>query len=85
LKRFGDQTPPDGPIIAVRTSSLDEKDVKLMARPDVYFTIPHFDGYAGLLIQLKRVKQSDLREAIVDAWLAMAPRRLAAQLPDRRA
>jgi hypothetical protein len=51
----------------------------------VYFTIPHFDGYAGLLIQLKRVKQSDLREAIVDAWLAMAPPRLAAQLPDRRA
>jgi hypothetical protein len=81
IKRFGDVTPPDGPFVAVRVSSLEEKDVKLMARPDVFFTIPHFDGFAAVMIQLKLVKRRDLREAILDAWLAMAPPHLASQIP----
>ncbi len=41
------------------------------------FTIPHVDGYAAVLIQLDLVGEVALREAIVDAWLASAPRRLA--------
>jgi hypothetical protein len=80
LRRFGDETPPAGPIVAVRCSSLDEKDVKLMARPDVFFTIPHFDGYAALLFQLEHIGKKELREAITDAWLAVAPKRLAGTL-----
>ena len=82
LKRFGDNRPPDGPILAVRVSSIDEKDVKLMAGTPGVFTIPHFDGYAAVLIQLNRVGVWDLRQAIVDGWLATAPPRLAAQLRD---
>jgi len=78
LTRFGASTPPAGPIVAVRVSSLEEKDVKLMARPDVFFTIAHFHGFAAVLIQLDRVRKSDLKDAIVDAWLAMAPPSLAA-------
>lgn len=80
IRRFGAVTPPQGPFVAVRVSSLEEKDVKLMARPDVFFTIPHFDGFAALMIQLKPVKKRDLREAILDAWLAMAPPDLASQV-----
>jgi hypothetical protein len=80
IRRFGAVTPPEGPFVAVRVSSLEEKDVKLMARPDVFFTIPHFDGFAALMIQLKLVKNRDLREAILDAWLAMAPPDLVAQI-----
>jgi hypothetical protein len=78
LKRFGRETPPGGPILAVRVSSLDEKDVRLMASPEAFFTIPHFDGYAAVLIRLDRVKKPALRDALVDGWLAMAPARLAA-------
>ena len=72
IKRFGDVAPPDGPLVAVRVSSLEEKDVKLMAGTRGVFTIPHFDGYAGLLIQLNVVIGTALREAIVDGWLARA-------------
>jgi len=78
LKRFGRETPPDGPILAVRVSSLEEKDVRLMADPDAFFTIPHFDGYAAVLIKLNRVKKRALRDALTDGWLAMAPPRLVA-------
>jgi hypothetical protein len=42
-----------------------------------FFTIPHFDGYAAVLVQLRTAAKRPLREAIVDAWLACAPPRLA--------
>ncbi|HVH65511.1 MAG TPA: hypothetical protein VM674_05700 [Candidatus Acidoferrum sp.] len=77
IKRFGDQPRPEGPIVAVRVANLEEKDLLLMRKPKGFFTIPHFDGYAGVLIQLKRVGKRDLRDAIVAAWLACAPRGLA--------
>jgi hypothetical protein len=77
LKRFGDQTPPSGSIVAVAVSSLYEKDVVLMAHPRSFFTIPRFDGYAAVLIQLDKVTKRELRDAIVDGWLACAPSGLA--------
>jgi hypothetical protein len=77
LRRFGDETPPDGPILAVTVEDLGEKEAVLASDLDGFFTIPHFDGYAAVLIQLKAVKKQALREALVDAWLTVAPPRLA--------
>src|SRR5712692_7022248 len=69
LKRFGDTTPPDGAILAVRVEDLDEKDAVLAAHPKAFFTIPHFDGYSAVLIQLRKVSEQELRDAIIDGWL----------------
>jgi len=77
VRRFGDATPPEGPILAVRVEDLSEKEAVLAAQPKSFFTIPHFDGYSAVLIQLKTVTKRALREAIADGWLACAPRRLA--------
>ncbi len=77
IRRFGDATPPDGPILAVRVEDLAEKDAVLAAQPKAFFTIPHFDGYSAVLIQLKTVTKRVLLEAIIDGWLACAPRKLA--------
>jgi hypothetical protein len=79
LKRFGDETPPDGPILAVRVEDLGEKEAVLAAHPEIFFTIPHFDGYSAVLIQLQRVSVKALRDAITDGWLACAPPNLADQ------
>jgi len=76
IKRFGDSVPPDGPILAVRVEDLGEKEALLAAQPKAFFTIPHFDGYSAVLIQLPKVSKKALREAIVDGWLACAPARL---------
>ncbi|HEY7137619.1 MAG TPA: hypothetical protein VIB48_21375 [Acidimicrobiia bacterium] len=84
LKRFGNETPPDGPILATIVADLGEKDALLAAEPRGFFTIPHFDGYAAVLIQLKRALKRDLREAITDAWLACAPSKLADEYLTRR-
>ena len=77
IRRFGDSPPPEGPILAVMVEDLAEKEAVLAAQPKSFFTIPHFDGYAAVLIQLKSVTKRALREAIVDGWLARAPRKLA--------
>jgi len=79
LKRFGDETPPDGPILAVRVEDLGEKEAVLAAHPEIFFTIPHFDGYSAVLIQLRKVSVKALRDAITDGWLACAPPKLADQ------
>ena len=79
IKRFGDSAPPEGPILAVRVADLGEKEAVLAAHPGAFFTIPHFDGYSAVLIQLKNVSRAALREAITDGWLACAPSRLVDQ------
>jgi hypothetical protein len=76
IRRFGDTSPPAGPILAVRVEDLGEKEAVLAAQPRAFFTIPHFDGYAAVLIQLNTVTKRALREAIVDGWLARAPANL---------
>jgi hypothetical protein len=79
IRRFGDQTPPDGPVLAVRVENLAEKEAVLAANPDAFFTIPHFDGYSAILIQLQKVSAQALKEALTDGWLACAPPSLAAR------
>ena len=79
LRRFGDETPPEGPILAVRVEDLGEKEAVLTAHRGAFFTIPHFDGYSAILIQLREVSGQALREAITDGWLACAPPKLADQ------
>lgn len=79
LKRFGDDTPPDGPVLAVRVEDLGEKEAVLAAQPKAFFTIPHFDGYSAVLIQLRKVSGKALRDALTDGWLACAPPGLADQ------
>lgn len=77
LRRFGDETPPEAPILAVRTADLADKEALLAAGQRGFFTIAHFDGYAAVLIQLATVDTKALREAVTDAWLARAPAPLA--------
>jgi hypothetical protein len=84
LKRFGDATPPAYPILAVRVLDLDDKEAVLAEGHRGFFTIPHFDGYAAVLIELRAAGRKPVRDAVVDAWLACAPERLAAPYLARR-
>jgi hypothetical protein len=77
IRRFGDTKPPDGPILAVRVADLAEKDAVLAANPRAFFTIPHFDGFSAILIQLKKATRKKVEEAVIDGWLACAPPKLA--------
>jgi hypothetical protein len=72
----------DGAILAARVPDLGAKQALLADDADMYFTTPHFDGYAAILVRLERAGDADLRELLVEAWLARAPKRLARQYTD---
>jgi hypothetical protein len=63
-----------------RVGDLDEKDLLLHSRPDVFFTTPHFNGYPAVLTRfplLAALDRDELHELLVDAWLSRAQKRVA--------
>lgn len=60
----------------------DEDKRALVTDPSTpFFTTPHFNGHLSVLIRASRlgaIDREELREIITDAWLARAPKRLAA-------
>ena len=76
LRALGDAA-PDGPILGVRVEHLGAKEALLADNPDVYFTTPHFDGYAAVLVRLERIELDELEELVAEAWLCQAPKLLA--------
>lgn len=83
LKRFGNETPPTGEILAVRVENLDAKDALLAMELPGFFTIPHFNGYAAVLIELRKARAKDIRAALVEAHRTMAPAASKAVKPKR--
>jgi len=77
LRRFGALNPPEGPILATKVDDLAEKEAILSADPGAFFTIPHFDNFPAVLIQLTKATRRAVQEAVLDGWLASAPDRLA--------
>ena len=77
LEALGDAA-PDGPILGARVPDLGAKEALVADVSDVYFTIPHFDGYPAVLVRLDRITVDELTELVVEAWHARAPKRLAA-------
>jgi hypothetical protein len=70
---------PRGTIVGVWTADLEMKAAMIASDPKVFFTTPHFDGYAALLIALEKITRAALKRALVDAWLARAPKRVATE------
>jgi hypothetical protein len=68
---------PTGPVLAARVPDLGAKEALLATGGELYFTIPHFDGYPAVLARLDRMALDDLEELLVEAWLSRAPKRLA--------
>jgi hypothetical protein len=84
LEALGEQAPQAEPL-AARVPDLVAKEALLADDPHVYFTTPHFDGYPSILVHLERIDRDELGELLVEAWLAQAPKRLAATFLDESA
>ena len=77
LKVLGDAA-PQGEILGVRVADLDVKEEVLAQSSNAVFTIPHFDGYAAVLVLLDDVELDELEELITESWLTRAPKRVLA-------
>src|SRR3954452_7329221 len=72
IAALGDRA-PTGEILGVRVEHEGAKRALLESEPAWAFTIPHFDGYPSVLVQLEVIGTDDLEDLIAEAWLARAP------------
>lgn len=77
LAHLGERA-PSGPIVGVRTADAGVAEALVASEAPVVFTTPHFDGYPSVLVDLDRASVELLEELVEEAWLAQAPKRLAA-------
>jgi hypothetical protein len=77
LRALGEAA-PTGPILGVRVEHLIAKEAILASDPAVYFTIPHFDNFSAVLVRLPEIAVPELEELAAEAWMSVAPKRLAA-------
>jgi hypothetical protein len=68
----------DGETLVMRVVDLEDKEALLRSEPELFFTTPHYDGYAFVLVRLEAVDRGRLGELIEDAWRLSAPKRLVA-------
>ena len=67
-------------VLVFRVDGLDAKDLLLADPRGIFFTTPHWNGYAAVLMRIPDLKQLDraeLRDLVVDAWLTRAHKRVA--------
>jgi hypothetical protein len=67
-------------VLVFRVTDLEEKDVMLADERGVFFTTPHWKGYAAVLMRipdLEWIDRTELYELVAGAWLTRAHKRLA--------
>jgi hypothetical protein len=67
-------------VLMFRVADLGVKELMLADDRGVFFTTPHFDGYSAVLIRipdLARLDREELQDAVVEAWLTRAQKRVA--------
>jgi hypothetical protein len=67
-------------VLVFRVTDLETKDLVLADERGLFFTTPHFDGYPAVLIRIRdlaRLDREELRDALVEAWLSRAKKRIA--------
>ena len=74
---------PTGPVLGARVADEGAKQALIEESPTIYFTTAHFDGYPAVLVRLDAIDVTELEELVTEAWLAKAPKRVAAAFPRR--
>jgi len=67
-------------VLMFRVADLGVKELLLADDRGVFFTTPHFDGYAAVLLRipdLARLDQEELEDLVSEAWLTRAQKRVA--------
>jgi hypothetical protein len=80
--RFLARIREDGETLVVKCG-FDERDFRMGADPEVFFTTDHYRGYPSVLIRLPKVRVKDLRDVIEVGWRLAAPKKLLAEYDDR--
>ena len=64
---------PNLDVLVVRVASEMDKDALISMDPSLFFTEPHYDGYAAILVRLAAVDDAMLKKLLADSWRLRAP------------
>ena len=67
-------------VFVIRVPDLEVKELVLADPRGIFFTTPHWNGYATVLIRipdLAQLEREELRDLVVDAWLTKTQKRIA--------
>ena len=67
-------------VLMFRVADFDVKELLLADGRGIFFTTPHFDGYAAVLVRipdLARLDRGELGDLVEEAWLTRAQKRVA--------
>ena len=67
-------------VLVFRVADLGVKELLLSDARGIYFTTPHWNGYAAVLMRIPdvaRLDRDELRDLVEEAWLTRAQKRLA--------
>ncbi len=73
----------DGDSLVVWVADEGEKRSLVESAPEKFFTTPHYDGHASVLVRCSQVSVEELAELLTDAWRLRAPVRVLRQYADR--
>jgi hypothetical protein len=68
-------------VLLLWRESEDEKRFLIAAEPEKFFTVPHYDGHASVLLRLAAVDRAELAELLEESWRLRAPARLVRDRP----
>jgi hypothetical protein len=67
-------------VLVFRVADVGVKELMLADDRRIFFTTPHWNGYSAVLIRipdLARLDRDELEDAVVEAWLTRAQKRVA--------
>lgn len=67
-------------VLMFRVADPDVKELLLSDSRGIFFTTPHFKGYAAVLVRipdLARLDRDEVRDLVAEAWLTRAQKRIA--------
>jgi hypothetical protein len=66
-------------VLVLFVDGLEAKEFLIAAEPATFFTTPHYDGHASVLVRLDMVDRTELAELLDESWHVRAPKRVRAR------
>ena len=64
---------PNAKVVAIRTTSVAERDAMVSREPKKFFTEPHYAGFPAVLVRLDGVTSADLRILLEEGRRTLVP------------
>ncbi len=64
---------PNPGVLVLVVANLEVKEAILASDSRKFFTEPHYDGYAAILVRLAEIEPEELRGFLKQAWRCKAP------------